>query len=457
MIMTALVLTASCFLGYAMVYRQFSLVEHQFTTTGSTMAAQLSAGATELVFTGDQLGLGSLVNSLNNQPSVLSAAVINRDRDILAHAGRPVPASTFRMEFAYKKSGSFADGNGTVWFYAPVIFREVTGGAAWVGLDKTDLTSTRRTVIRSGMTAVSLLVLSIALVAIRLGRSLGRPIHDLIEGTRAIEAGNYAFRIRKQHSGEFRMLTRSFNNMAEGLEQKMRLERLFSRFVSNPVAARYMARDKIEIRREGRRVDASVVFVDLVGYTSFSEGRHPEEVAEVLNLYFTEFADTCHQFQGNVDKYIGDCAMLIFGCPRHDPDHRYHAMMCAIRIRRRIQTINRKRQKAGLACLDIRIGISGGTVLAGLLGSHERLQYTVIGDSANLASRLCDLAGRGQILTDKSFFNAVHHQYPLKIRDSRNISVNGFQMPLETVEIDDWLIPDDSGKPCDRLFSGTMQ
>ena len=441
LIMTILVLAASCILGYTMVYRQFSLVENQFTTTGNTLAAQLSSGSVELVFTEDQIGLRSLVNSLSNQPSVIAAAVINRDHAVMAHAGHPMPNPTFNRDSAYKKAGAFSDENGTVWFHAPVKFKGVSGGAAWVGMDKTELTATRKAVIRSGVIVVALLVFSITLVAIKLGRSLGRPIYDLIEGTRAIETGNYGFRIRASHSGEFKSLTRAFNNMATELEQKIRLEHLFSRFVSNPVAARYMARDNIEISREGKRVDASVIFVDLVDYTAFSEGKRPEEVAEVLNLYFTEFADTCHEYNGNVDKYIGDCAMLVFGCPQYDPDHRYHAMMCAIQIRKNIRELNQIRRGTGLPCLDIRIGISGGIILAGLLGSPERLQYTVIGEGANLASRLCSLAKPGQIMTDKPFYQLLNRKHPLKARDSQSINVKGFQAAVDTLIIEDWLPP----------------
>ncbi|MFO8113519.1 MAG: adenylate/guanylate cyclase domain-containing protein [Desulfosalsimonadaceae bacterium] len=437
-IMAGLVLTASCILGYTMVYRQFSMAESQFNTTGGTLAAQLSSGAVELVFAEDRIGLSSLVKSLSNQPSVTAAAVINRDRKVLAHAGRSLPFPAARIDSAYQSKGSFTDDNGTVWFHAPVIFKQVSGGAAWVGLDKTELTATQKSVIRSGIIVVTMLVLSVSLIALRLGRSLGRPIHDLIEGTRAIESAQYDFRINGRHTGEFRALTRAFNNMAGGLEQKIRVERLFSRFVSNPVAARYMARDNIEIGKEGKKVDASVIFVDLVGYTAFSEGRPPEEVAEILNLYFTEFADACHQYNGNVDKYIGDCAMLIFGCPQHDPDHRYHAMMCAIRIRSRIFRLNQRRKKAGLPCLDIRIGISGGTVLAGLFGSHERLQYTVIGEGANLASRLCDLAKPGQIMTDAAFYAALTSGHPLTAHDARSISVKGFREAVEALVIGDW-------------------
>ena len=450
MIMTILVLVASCVLGYTMVYRQFVLVENQFTATGSTLAAQLSSGSVELVFTDDQIGLRSLVNSLSNQPSVVAAAIINRDRAILAHSGHPMPASSFNGDSMFREAGRFLDDNGTVWFHAPVTFKGVIGGAVWVGMDKSELNATQKAVIRSGIIVVALLVISITLVAIRLGQSLGRPIYDLIQGTRAIEKGHFGYRIRAGHKGEFKALTRAFNNMAAELEQKIRMEHLFSRFVSNPVAARYMLRDNVEISREGKRVDASVIFVDLVDYTVFSEGRRPEEVAQVLNLYFTIFADTCHRYNGNVDKFIGDCAMLVFGCPQHDPDHRYHAMMCAIQIRKKIGILNQRRRKAGLSCLEIRIGISGGVILAGLLGSHERLQYTVIGKGANLASRLCSLAKPGQIMTDKPFFMTLHCKYPLMAHDSQSINVKGFQTAIDTLIIDDWIPPGEAAAHQER-------
>ncbi|GGX60560.1 adenylate/guanylate cyclase domain-containing protein [Saccharospirillum salsuginis] len=443
LLMTLLVLVASCILGYTLVYRQFSMMESQFNATGATLASQLSAASVEPMFTEDQLALGNLVFSLSDQPSVVSAAVINKDGDILADAGRSLP--TLSDVNAFKNAGSLTADNDIVWFYAPVVFRGVSGGAAWVGMDKSHLLASQQGVIQSGIIVVTLLVLSITLVAVRLGQSLGKPVRDLIQGTRAIESGHYGFRIRGTHRGEFSDLTKAFNNMAKGLEEKQRVERLFSRFVSDPVAARYMAQDNVELKQEGKRVDASVVFVDLVGYTAFSEGRHPEEIAEVLNLYFTEFANTCHQFNGNVDKYIGDCAMLIFGCPQPDPEHRYHAMKCALQIRERIHTLNELRAKAGDPCLDIRIGLSGGTVLAGLLGSHERMQYTVIGEPANLASRLCDLAAPGQVMTDKAFYAALTRRHPLQAHETQSIQVKGFQTPIETLTIDNW--PEESSLP----------
>lgn len=436
LIMTMLVLLASCILGYTLVYRQFSMMQTQFVDTGNSLSSQLAAASIELVFTEDQLSLASLVFSLSDQPSVVAASVVNRDGDVLAEAGYSLPA--VNADQAYRSQGLVETNEETVWFYSPVVFRGVSGGAAWVGLDRSEMIAGQRSIVRSGVVVVILLVLSITLIAIRLGQSLAKPVRDLIEGTRAIESGHYGFRIRGRHQGEFSDLTQSFNHMSAELEQKQRVEQLFSRFVSDPVAARYMAQDNVELAREGKRVDASILFVDLVGYTAFSEGRHPEETAEVLNLYFTEFANTCHEFHGNVDKYIGDCAMLVFGCPKSDPEHRFHAMECALQIRDRITAMNRERAQANQPCLTIRIGVSGGTVLAGLLGSHERMQYTVIGEPANLASRLCDLAVSGQVVTDRNFYSMLNQRHPLLIHANESHQIKGLQSTVDVLTVNTW-------------------
>lgn len=449
LIMTMLVLLASCILGYTLVYRQFSMMQTQFVDTGNSLSSQLAAASVELVFTEDQLSLASLVFSLSDQPSVVAASVVNRDGEVLAEAGSSLPA--VNADQAYRSQGQLETNEETVWFYSPVVFRGVSGGAAWVGLDRSEMIAGQRSIVRSGIVVVLLLVLSITLIAIRLGQSLAKPVRDLIEGTRAIESGHYGFRIRGQHQGEFSDLTQSFNHMSAELEQKQRVEQLFSRFVSDPVAARYMAQDNVELAREGKRVDASILFVDLVGYTAFSEGRHPEETAEVLNLYFTEFANTCHEFHGNVDKYIGDCAMLVFGCPQSDPEHRFHAMECALQIRDRITAMNRERAQTNQPCLTIRIGVSGGTVLAGLLGSHERMQYTVIGEPANLASRLCDLADSGQVVTDGNFYSMLNQRHPLLTHATESHQIKGLQSSVDVLTVNAWAdkpakdTPDEAG------------
>lgn len=436
LVMSLLVIIASAILGYSLIIQQFRLMEEQFNRNGITVSSQLGAASVELLFTDDHLSLGSLVFSLVEQDSVVGAGIANRDGETVATAGLVFPA--LATHYQARQPIQVSQSNERVWFVTPVSFRGVQGGVAWVGLDKSDIIDRQQAAIRTSLIVVALLVLAISLLAVRLGRSLARPVQELKDAAHAIAGGQLSFRVREPQPVEFRQLTRAFNDMAAGLEQKQRVERLFSRFVSDPVAARYLARDEIVLHQEGHRVEASIIFVDLVGYTAFSEGRDPEQVAEVLNRYFTEFADACHQCSGTVDKYIGDCAMLLFGCPQPDPEHRLHAMQTALDIRNRVEQLNTDRAEKGLPVLQIRVGLSSGTVLAGLLGSYERLQYTVVGAPANLASRLCDLARPGQIVTDEAFYLALNARHPLSVETLQSIEVKGFSLPVKMVSVRHW-------------------
>lgn len=434
--MTVLILVVTVFVGYPLIHRQFAMTEQQFNETGATLAKQAAANATEIVFTKDAFAIERLINNFIELQNVRSVVLINRDLEVFGtESPRPAPDTIQNPEF-FELAGNFTDDRNITWFFAPIRFQSVTGGAVWIGLDKNPMLENQQIVITSALIGVALFVLSIIWLAVRLSRTLGKPIQALVDATHAINAGNFSYRIRAKQRGEFAAAAEAFNEMARGLEEKHQLERNFSRFVSPSVADHYKDRNDAEMSMRGELVEASIVFVDLVKYTNFSEHYPPEKVAEVLNCYFSEFAESCHSFQGNVDKYIGDCAMLIFGCPKPDPKHRQHALTCAVDIRTRIDRMNRLRQEQGEPTLSIRIGLTGGTVLAGLLGSPDRLNYSVVGEAANLAARLCDLAPEGEILTDKRFLNAVCEDKLVDTHQTQAIQVKGFRDLVETLVID---------------------
>src|SRR5690606_36658815 len=126
----------------------------------------------------------------------------------------------------------------------------------------------------------------------------------------------------------------------------------------------------------------------IVGFTGMAEGMNPEEVANLLNRYFAQIVIACEMNQGMVDKYIGDCAMLVFGVPQADPEHFFHVITCALAIQRLVTMENEQRETRGQAPVRFRLGLNSGSMLAGNMGAHERMEYTVVGDSVNLASRL---------------------------------------------------------------------
>lgn len=150
-----------------------------------------------------------------------------------------------------------------------------------------------------------------------------------------------------------------------------------------------------------REVEATVLFADLVGFTSMSESMAPRDVALLLNDVFSQMTEVIFRHEGTLDKFIGDCIMAIFGAPLARPDHARRAVDCAREMRQALDDFNRER--AGSTPLRFRIGINTGRVVAGDIGSLRRMEYTVLGDTVNLAARLqSEVAQPGQIVAGEA-------------------------------------------------------
>jgi adenylate cyclase len=145
--------------------------------------------------------------------------------------------------------------------------------------------------------------------------------------------------------------------------------------------------------------EATVLFGDLVGFTPFSETSSPEAVAELLGTYFTHSVEAIFDAGGTLDKFIGDCVMAFFGAPMAQPDHAVRGVQAAIRIQKALREWNADRRARGLPVVEARIGLNSGPVVVGDIGSNRRVDYTVLGNTVNVASRLEEsVAGPGEIV-----------------------------------------------------------
>ena len=157
----------------------------------------------------------------------------------------------------------------------------------------------------------------------------------------------------------------------------------YSRFTNPHVARQLVERGGIET---GRR-DVTLLFSDIRGFTTLSETRKPEEVIALLNRYFSLQVDVVFKHGGSLDKFIGDCIMGIWGAPLDDPDHARHAVACALDMADTLREFKRE-LGAENTDFDVGIGLHSGPAVVGLMGSQKRLEYTAIGDTVNLASRI---------------------------------------------------------------------
>ena len=160
---------------------------------------------------------------------------------------------------------------------------------------------------------------------------------------------------------------------------------MFSRFVNPHVVKQLIERGGIEGAGQTREV--TLLFSDIRGFTSLSETRRPEEVVALLNRYFSMQVDVVFRHGGSLDKFIGDCIMALWGAPLDDADHAKHAVACALDMADTLQTFRRELGDAGKS-FDVGIGVHSGPAVVGLIGSERRREYTAIGDTVNLASRI---------------------------------------------------------------------
>ena len=185
--------------------------------------------------------------------------------------------------------------------------------------------------------------------------------------------------------------------LAEEARRAREVRANFERFFAPEVAAKIAATPG-HMALGGARLPVAVLFSDIRGFTALSEQLAPEEIAALLGDYFATMVEAVFEHGGTVDKFIGDAVMAVWGAPLPDPDAPDRALVAALAMRRELAAESRRRVKAGHPAIDAGFGLSFGEVFAGNVGSERRLEYTVVGDAVNLASRLCQMAGPGEIL-----------------------------------------------------------
>jgi adenylate cyclase len=158
----------------------------------------------------------------------------------------------------------------------------------------------------------------------------------------------------------------------------------------------------------GEKSEVTILMSDLRGFTLTSAKLDSEVVVEMLNDYFSVLGNIIFQHDGTIDKFIGDAILAVFGSPEPDDQHALKAVRCAIDMQKAIAGINERRRAAHMPCCDLGIGVHTGEVLHGFIGAAERLEYTVIGDTVNKASRYCDGARAGEIAIGKATHYVVY-------------------------------------------------
>ena len=269
-----------------------------------------------------------------------------------------------------------------------------------------------------------------------LAAGLSRPIKRLVHGTAQVEKGDFEHPVEVTSKDEIGFLTGAFNHMVEGLRVRDRIKQTFGKYIDPRIVEQLIDKNVSEQKHE-----MTVSFCDLEGFTNISEQLTPTNVVNLLNNYFTQMSLAISEYQGVIDKYIGDAVMAFWGPPfTEKEDHAVGACRAALQ-----QVSNMEKLRAelpeiigirkGLPRLNARIGICTGELVLGNIGSDVMKSYTVIGDTVNLASRLEGINkvyGTSIIISDK-----VKHSLndEMVTRRLDRISVKGKEEAVDIYEL----------------------
>ncbi len=312
----------------------------------------------------------------------------------------------------------------------------------------------RMMIIVTAAGVIAVLAVLVAFITRWLAGRVTKPITELTRGAEAVAQGDYDYVVPVLKEDEFGELTRQFNVMTQGQKERLNLMETLKKFLSEDLAER-AAESGIVIG--GQKADCTVMFTDFAGFSTITRNMTASESVNVLNAYFDGLVPIIKKYGGFPDKYIGDAIVALFGAPVPLTDHAERAVACAIEMQRKMRKMNEDRRRQGKTVFEMRIGLNSGEVIAGAIGCDQKLEYTSIGETTNLANRMEAICEVGHVMIaegtylkiSETFFRGAHISVT-----PRQVAVKGYPEPVATyrVWVDNLVIEKDMSSAGARAF-----
>ena len=373
------------------------------------------------------------------------AVVVDGDGQILAHPDRSRldgdVSSYPAVQLARQTRGSGqvvavnAAGVEKLFVYRAMQNPSTVGREPWVLLTEVDegeematLRALRRELVFGGI----VLVAASLFIAQQVSRSIRKPLYELREFARRVGSGDLTAHTAIGGHDVAGALGATLNDMVNGLRDRDRVKEVFGRYIATQVSEKVLS-GGVNLAGESRVV--TILFSDIRNFTGMSEGMTPQQVVKFLNAYFSEMVDAVFEQGGVLDKFIGDGLMATFGSLEDQPDHPQRAVRAALRMKALLGKINGERAIAGQPPIAIGVGIHTDEVIVGNIGSSKRLEYTVIGDGVNAASRVQTLNKEfgTTILITESTYAAVMDEFECQLMPEH--SLRGKSKSLKFYEV----------------------
>jgi adenylate cyclase len=240
--------------------------------------------------------------------------------------------------------------------------------------------------VRYRALCLAIVILSLSfLTGLIYSRTITWPIENLVEAAHHITEGDFRVQLQVRGQDEVARLSCAFNEMVHGLEERDRVKEVFHKFYNKEIAKKLLS-GEVKLGGELRR--GTILFNDIRQFAQLSESLAPEETVEMLNEYFNRMVAIILAHGGIVHKFMGDAIMAFWGIPVEGKDDSLRALAACLAMRQELVSLNQARHERGKPVLRIGMGLNEGNVIAGYMGSAAMMEYTVIGDTVNLAARI---------------------------------------------------------------------
>ncbi len=266
-------------------------------------------------------------------------------------------------------------------------------------------------------------------VAVAYGFRFSRPISHIVKATEEIARGNYQYRVPLTRNDELGNLAVAFNHMGQELWKNAMTQKSFGKYVGTEVLDMILANPETDWLK-GTRNEATIIFCDVRGFTSYATEKSPEQVVEALNAYLEIATSVIIKYGGYIDKFIGDAVMGVFGVPVFRQDHVERAVRAAMFMQ---DELHKQSLHGNQLLASVGISIHTGIVVAGNVGSQSKMEYTVIGDSVNVTSRLNALAGTGEVVVSRQVKEKIDHLMTTESLGPQNLK--GKSEPVEAFKV----------------------
>ncbi len=433
LLIVSIMVAATAIQGWVIANQQRELLEQEIEKFGLATSRLLVRQIKEPLLAKDDLALGQIVQSAVADEGVAGITIASIDGEKIASGGINPAFDISSIEtpiaWANRRQQRYIS------FFEIAYSNNLKVGEVLVTIQADSLDKVQSEATRSIIYSTLIMILIGIVITAWISNRVTSPIVRIIDISRKIAAGDYQARFNEKSGGELAVLVDSLNAMTNQLLHKLHLEQTFSRYISPKVAKEVLA-DLAPQELGGKEVTGSVLFADIVGFTSVSETMKAEKVSLLLNDYFTYIDQAAHHCDGHVDKYMGDCAMILFGVPDPDSNHLTNAIYCALLIHRVIERVNRDRLERGDVAVSFSIGVNAGPMLAGNMGSRSRMEYTVVGDTVNIASRLASISGPGEVIVTESIAKNVDISPQFETTEVNAVRLKGKQQAITIYRID---------------------